>query len=76
MSNKKTDVRDIVIPQLVELAFAVGTLYLLKKMHGPDAFRTLRMRGALLMKRFADNQANMWSAVSTHAATSYQKARL
>jgi hypothetical protein len=42
----------------------------------PDAFRTLGMRGSLLVKRVADVQVTAWQKVSATAATSYHRARL
>jgi hypothetical protein len=47
-----------------------------KYLSGPDAFRTLGMRGSLTVKRAADAQVALWSRVSALAATSYQRSRL
>lgn len=43
---------------------------------GPDAYRTLGMRGSIGIKRVADAQVALWSRVSASAATTYQRARL
>lgn len=76
MGSQTEDIKDVVIPQVVNLALVVLAIYLQRKLSSPDAFRVMRMRGALTVKRFAENQAGMWSAISARAATSYQKARV
>ncbi len=43
---------------------------------GPDVGRTFTMRAALVTKRAADRQVNLWAGVSAKAAQAYNQARL
>lgn len=75
-----TPVKEETERQLVILAFtAVGTvvtIYLVQHFHNPDAFRTLKMRIALQVKRFAQKQADLWQGIATEAATAYNREKL
>lgn len=68
--------RDAVIQELVTVAGAVITAYLVGKLASPDFRVILRMKSALVVKRVADAQAAAWQKVASDAATAYQKARL
>lgn len=64
------------VNQIIGLSFSLLGLYLAKKMMQPNFGASFRMRGALLVKKVAQNQADAWQVVATNAANSYQKARL
>lgn len=68
--------RDAVIQELVTVAGALLTAYLIRKVAAPDFPVVLRMKTALVVKRVADAQAAAWQKVASDAATAYQKARL
>jgi hypothetical protein len=44
-------------------------------MSGPDVGRTVKMRGASLVKDYAYARADYWGALGARAATVYQQAR-
>lgn len=47
-----------------------------RNMSGPDVGRTLKMRGASLVKDYAYGRADHWSAIGAKAANVYNQARL
>lgn len=71
-----TDRKELYVRSLVDLASFVVMLYVAKKLMQPDVARTLKMRGALMVKRVADRQVDTWGKLSRSAATAYQKARV
>ena len=66
--------------QTIILVFSVlgtaGMLYVLRKFDRPDAGRTIKMAGALKVKRFANKQVDFWQNIADKAATTYQRERL
>lgn len=57
-------------------AVTFGPILWQLKESNPAALARVQMRMALTVKRFADVQADAWSAIATRAATAYQHARL
>lgn len=63
-----------------ELLFAVGltaiTVMVQRAVSRPDFAKTVGMRSALTVKRFADAQADMWTGIAGRAAQSYNGFKL
>jgi hypothetical protein len=63
---------------LVMLGVTVGMAWLSvavqRGMSGPDVGRTMKMRGALLVKDYAYGRADAWGTLGARAATFYQQA--
>ena len=55
---------------------SVAMVYLARKTSDPDLFRTVKMAGALKVKRVAQRQVDWWQDVADRAATVYQRERL
>lgn len=68
--------RDALVQQLIEIGGFVVMLWIAKKITQPDFGRLFKMRAALAVKRVADQQADVWSHVSAHAATTYNRTRV
>lgn len=45
-------------------------------MSGPDVGRTIKMKGAMLVKDYAYGRADYWASMGAKAATAYQKASI
>lgn len=65
--------------QTVILVFStIGTLvtvYLIYEFSKPDAFKTLKMKMALQLKRFSQSQVDWWQRQADNAATMYNRER-
>lgn len=57
-------------------ALAWASVAIQRGMSGPDVGRTLRMRGASLVKDYAYGRAEHWSSIGARAATFYNEARI
>lgn len=75
----KQEVETEISVQVVKLIFGLGatvlTVWLMRKMMQPDAFRTMTGRALLGWKRVCDAQADKWTSAASNAATAYQKNR-
>lgn len=70
------EVKNALIQNVIYVTGMVALALITKKVMQPDFGRTLRMRGALAIKRTADAQVKSWERVAATAATAYQKARV
>ena len=65
---------------LVALAMTAALAYLSvviqRSSNSPDLGRTTRMRGARMVKVYADSRADYWSAIGARAATAYHRASM
>lgn len=65
---------------LWELIFTIGigalAVVVQRKMSTPDFGRTIHMRSAMGIKRFAQGQADMWQQVAGNAANTYNSLKL
>ena len=72
-------VQDEAKRQAVILLFsAVGTVVTIGLVYyftAPDAFKTLKMKTALRVKRMAQQQVDIWQTVADKAATAYNRER-
>lgn len=58
------------------IAGTVATYYVVKKMQDPDYVSTVKMAGALMVKRWADKQADRFSRLASHMANVYNGEKL
>ena len=80
MSEEETPVISNEIKrQTVILIFGAAgtiiTIYVIHHFSDPDAWRMLKMKFALKLKRFANSQAEMWHQLADKAATIYNQER-
>lgn len=69
--------KEQLIGEVISLTGLVLSIWLTKKMaSNPDFGRTVRMKGALIVKRVADREISFWQEISAKSATFYQKARV
>lgn len=68
--------KDAIVQNVVYVAGMILLAVVTKKVMQPDFGRTLKMRGALVVKKTADAQVKHWEHVAASAATAYQKARI
>jgi hypothetical protein len=67
------------VRQAVILAFSVAgsvaMVWVMRSVSGPDSLRSLKMKGALAAKKFADSRVEWWQARAHHFATVYNRER-
>ncbi len=65
---------------LVAIGMTIGLAYLSvviqRSGNSPDLARTTKMRGARMVKVYADARAEYWSSIAARAATAYHRATL
>lgn len=64
------------VTQLIGLGFAVLTIVMHRKLTDPDAMRIAKMYSSLVVKRWADRQAERFIRLSDHMATVYNGEKL
>lgn len=72
--NQRT--KDEIGVQIVQIVGLVAGILVARRLAQPDVLQSLRLRSLLVIKRTAENQAELWNAIAARAATGYHKARL
>jgi hypothetical protein len=64
------------VPLAITIAGTVALIWLKRKMSGPDAFLTIKMKGLVTIQDYADKRARFWHDVSAKASAEYLASRL
>jgi hypothetical protein len=70
-----TDIRNALILAGISLAAAVAVVWMERKLSGPDAFLTIKMKCLTEIQDYADKRAAYWHAVARKAANAYLDSR-
>jgi len=80
MSQPNQPVKEEAQRQLVILIFStigtVVTVYIVYQLSRPDAFRTLKMRAALALRKLSESQVRWWQKRADNATTMYYEETL
>jgi hypothetical protein len=69
------DIRKQLIFLGISAVAAVGMIWLERKLSGPDAFLTMKMKGFAAVQDYADKRAAFWHDVARRAANAYLDSR-
>ncbi len=69
------DVTDTINLGLQIASLALMGLMIARVIYGPDAIRTIVMKGARGAESFCNTQAFFWARMADHASNTYDKAR-